>query len=245
MSDEPELIGIDDTFTFSCDPALTCFNQCCRDLNQFLYPYDIVRLKTRLGMRSDVFLDTYTVIYGGDTTGLPVVSFRTRASDGHRCPFVGDEGCKVYPDRPASCRLFPLARAISRSRKTGEIMEHYALIEDPVCRGFDHGNPMTVRQFVTDQGLLPYNTFNDKMIELISMKQQIMPGYLDSPYREKFILGCYNVDGFRDAIIEDGLIDHGLIGAERFEKLRSDDLTTLEIGMAWVTSELFGAPLKL
>ncbi|GAB6093938.1 YkgJ family cysteine cluster protein [Desulfatiferula olefinivorans] len=244
MSDEPELIGIDDTFTFSCGPSLSCFNECCRDLNQFLYPYDIVRLKNRLGMRSDVFLDTYTIIYGGDSTGLPVVSFRTRASDGHRCPFVSDAGCTVYDDRPAACRLFPLARAISRSRTTFEIREHYALIEDPVCRGFDGGTPVTVRRFVADQGLLPYNTYNDKMIELISMKQQIMPGYLDTPYREKFILGCYNVDGFRDAVINDALIDPDLIGPDLLEKLRTDDPTVLDLGLAWVTSELFGTPLK-
>jgi Fe-S-cluster containining protein len=120
MSAEPEYIGIDHPFTFSCNPGVGCFNSCCSDVNQFLYPYDIIRLKNALGMSSSVFLDTYTVIYSGDTTGLPIVSFKTKPENGNACPFVTEMGCGVYENRPASCRTFPLARAISRSARQGK-----------------------------------------------------------------------------------------------------------------------------
>jgi hypothetical protein len=48
-----------DTFTFRCHSDLTCFNQCCRNLNLFLYPYDVLRLRKRLNMDSDRFLEAH------------------------------------------------------------------------------------------------------------------------------------------------------------------------------------------
>ena len=240
MSVEPEYIGIDNSFTFSCHPGVDCFNMCCSDINQFLYPYDIIRLKKNLGLSSGEFLDKYTLIYNGDTTGLPVVSFRTNPREGNPCPFVGETGCQVYDDRPASCRIFPLARAISRSRQTGEITEHFALIKDPICKGFNCNRSVTVRQWVNDQGLEPYNSYNDKMIELISMKQQIMPGPLPGPLKEKFIMACYNIDLFRLKINEENLITEKQIGAVRFEQIIDDDLALLDFGLSWIRQELFG-----
>ncbi len=46
-----------ETFMFRCHPDIGCFNRCCRNLNLFLYPYDVVRLKQALGVTADVFLD--------------------------------------------------------------------------------------------------------------------------------------------------------------------------------------------
>ena len=45
------------TFRFACHPGVSCFTQCCRKLDLFLYPYDIIRLKKRLGISSEEFLD--------------------------------------------------------------------------------------------------------------------------------------------------------------------------------------------
>ena len=42
------LITDADTFTFRCHPGISCFNLCCRNLNLFLHPYDVVRLKKNL-----------------------------------------------------------------------------------------------------------------------------------------------------------------------------------------------------
>ena len=32
-------------FRFSCHKGLSCFTQCCGDVNIFLTPYDVLRLK--------------------------------------------------------------------------------------------------------------------------------------------------------------------------------------------------------
>ena len=41
-----------DTFNFRCYPGIGCFNLCCRNLNLFIYPYDLIRLKNALGISS-------------------------------------------------------------------------------------------------------------------------------------------------------------------------------------------------
>ncbi len=240
MTIEPEYIGLDDTFKFSCHKKVSCFNQCCIDVNQFLYPYDIIRLKNFLGLTSTEFLQKYAMIYSGDTTGLPVVSLKTKPSDRHACPFVTEQGCSVYSDRPASCRIFPLARAISRSRETGQITEHFALIKDPVCEGFEQGEKIKVRDWIDTQEIIEYNRLNDKMIELISLKHQVMPGPLEGEYKEKFVLGCYDIDTFRKQIFEDGLMEEADFEDGVYEKIKTDDALLLEEGMKWIQKQLFG-----
>ncbi len=51
-----------DNFNFRCHPGIACFNRCCRNLNLFLYPYDVVRLKKRLQISTDNFIDKYVDI---------------------------------------------------------------------------------------------------------------------------------------------------------------------------------------
>ena len=109
------------TFCFTCSPEVTCYNACCRNLNQVLTPYDVLCLRQFLNMSSSDFLSRYTEASTGPATGLPVVSLRFSDADDLACPFVTDAGCRVYPARPASCRTYPLARGISRDRKTGRL----------------------------------------------------------------------------------------------------------------------------
>ena len=160
-------LALDDPFHFSCTKDIACFNECCRDLNQFLTPYDILRLKTRLKLSSNLFLTHYTTRHTGPETGLPVISLKTDSRLNHICPFVTVAGCRVYEDRPSSCRMYPVARAISRSRKTGKITEHFALLKEPHCQGHRQPITQTVTEWIDAQGLRPYNTHNDMMMELI------------------------------------------------------------------------------
>ena len=234
MSEEPRYIGKRERFDFSCGPEKSCFNQCCCDINQFLFPYDILRLARSLSMTTGEFLEKYTYIYAGDTTGLPVVSFMTSAKNNHACPFLSEKGCSVYKDRPASCRMFPVARALARSREDGSITEHFALIEDPICEGFNsHNKTTTPARWMEEQGLKEYNRRNDEMIELISLKQQILPGRLEGDEKEAFVLACYNLDGFRDKV------KAGEIEVEEREAVLENDDALMDAAMAWIKATLF------
>ena len=49
-----------ESFRFRCHEGLSCYNRCCRNLNLFLSPYDVLRLKQGLGITAGDFIDTYT-----------------------------------------------------------------------------------------------------------------------------------------------------------------------------------------
>lgn len=201
-SDELTELGLDDGFAFSCHPGISCFNACCRDLNQFLMPYDILRLKQHLSMDSTDFLAHYTHSHIGPQTGLPVVTLKPADPVGLVCPFVTDGGCSVYDNRPSSCRIYPLVRLLSRSRESGDLTVRYMLLHESHCHGFESSRQQTVRQWVADQGLCPYNEMNDAMMEIIALKNQSIGAELPESLSDFFHAALYDVDRFRRLLVE-------------------------------------------
>jgi Fe-S-cluster containining protein len=238
MNDEMIPLSLDDTLRFACSRSVPCFNECCRDLNQFLTPYDILRLKNALEMTSGEFLSTYTLQHTGPESGLPVVTLKPADPKERTCTFVTKEGCRVYENRPSSCRIYPLARLASRSRETGKITEHWALIREPHCRGFEQDETWVVREWINRQGLLEYNEMNDLLMEIISLKNQCDPGPLDIKSRHMFHMACYDIDNFRGHIFEKGLLNYPEMNIENPESLK-DDTSLLKFGMEWIKKSLF------
>ena len=159
-----------DTFTFSCSAERVCFNDCCRDLNQLLTPYDILRLKQRLNLPANLFLKRYTSTRLGPETGLPVISLTAGPAPERRCPFVNPQGCRAYEDRPSSCRMYPLARIVSRCRESGRLREHYILLQETHCMGLTRAPVQTVGEWLEGQALSVYNEMNDLMMNIIALK---------------------------------------------------------------------------
>ena len=79
VGDYPRL-GPDDTFQFGCHPGVSCFNQCCGDVNIFLSPYDVLRMKKRLEITSTEFLEKYTFLPVQKDMKTPCRSWHTRIS---------------------------------------------------------------------------------------------------------------------------------------------------------------------
>jgi Fe-S-cluster containining protein len=109
-----------DTFNFRCHSGLTCFNQCCRNLNLFLYPYDVLRLRKHLDMDSDRFLEAHVdVVLLREGNHFPDVLLRMADNESKTCPFLSDAGCTVYPDRPDTCRTFPVEHGMLFTDRPG------------------------------------------------------------------------------------------------------------------------------
>jgi hypothetical protein len=232
-------IALDEPFRFACSPEVTCFNECCRDLNQSLYPYDILRLKKGLGLSSSEFLKRYTNQHIGPESGLPIVALKTADAERLTCPFVTEKGCRVYLHRPSSCRTYPLVRAISRCRETGKIAERFMLLKEPHCLGFNEPKEQTVRQWLKDQDVEIYNHFNDHLMEIISLKNRLHPGPLDLKSRHLFTVALYDLDNFRTRIFENGLFDNFEMNPRKLETAGTDDTALLEFGIEWVKQSLF------
>ena len=244
MENEFTPLSPDDPFRFCCHKKVACFNECCHDLNQFLTPYDILRLKNGLGLTSIEFLEQYTTRHTGPETGLPIVALKPVSVSGLACPFVRPSGCSVYAYRPSSCRIYPLARAITRSRETGQVKEHFALLKEPHCLGHGQDKLQSVREWISDQELVVYNEFNDMLMDIIAQKNLKGTEPLDMKSQLAFHMALYDLDRFRVQVFEKGLLDEkgpddiGLdnagLGSDLIEQARDDDIALLRVGHGWV-----------
>ena len=239
MSDHLHPIPPEGKFRFACSPTVACFNECCRNLNQFLYPYDILRLKKNLGLLSSEFLARYTTQHIGPESGLPIVALKVADPKQLTCPFVSNRGCRVYPDRPASCRTYPVMRAISRNRETGRVSEHFALLKESHCLGFKSPASQSVHQWLTDQEIETYNHFNDQLLEIIHLKNQLRSGPLDLKARHQFYVALYDLDRFIIQVFKNKLLEDLDIDPEKLAAAKSDDTALLEVAIAYVKQELF------
>jgi Fe-S-cluster containining protein len=244
MHDPISPLAKNQPFCFTCSPQVACFNACCRDLNQVLSPYDVLCLKQYLNLSSSEFLETYTDTHTGPETGLPVVCLRFTADDDLACPFVTDAGCSVYPARPASCRTYPLARGISRDRTTGRLTEHWAIIREPHCLGFNERRSQTVTAWVADQKIAPHNQMNDMMLELISLKNRFRPGVLGPSDENKVYTALYDLDTFRKTVFSNQALAGIAVDPQVLERSATHDLDLLIAAMAWVGQTIFRLPEK-
>lgn len=224
-------LDLEDCFDFCCSPDTACFNDCCRDLNQFLTPYDVFRLKKGLGLSSDQFLARYTRRHTGPGSGLPVVTLIPGDPDRLTCPFVTPSGCLVYPDRPSSCRTYPLMRMVRRCRDTGNRLEEYRLLREPHCRGFDALRRRTAREWIVEQGLDEYNAENDRLIEVISLKARLSSKALPPSLADRVYAALYDLDGLRERLRDGSLTG---IHGELAESAQADEAARLHLGLEWV-----------
>ncbi len=238
---EPDLtpISLQESFRFSCSPDVPCFNECCRDLNQFLTPYDILRLKNHLELPSGEFLRNYTSQHIGPESGLPIVTLKPNDPHKLTCPFVTDAGCRVYENRPSSCRTYPLMRAVSRSRSTGEMTAQFMVLRESHCLGFKKGKTRTLRHWNDEQGLAVYNENNDKLMQIISLKNRLRPGSLDIKSSRLFHTALYDLDHFRLQIQNSGLLDNFQVNSRILDATLENDDALLELAMKWIKHVLF------
>lgn len=227
----------DDRFTFACSKEVRCFNECCKNLNQFLTPYDILRLKQSLGISSSLFIERYSFPQIGSETGLPIISLKPVSES--KCPFVTETGCSVYRDRPSSCRAYPLARILSRSRKTGKTTEQYMLFRESHCLGFNTDQEWKVCEWTEDQELSIYYEMNDLLMEIISLKNRFIPGQLDLKSKRAFQMACYDLDAFREHLFQ-----HDSLAGLPFHKdikdaAQQEDVHLLKAGIQWLKHAIF------
>lgn len=142
-----------DTFRFECHPGVACFTRCCRNADMYLYPYDIIRMKERLGISSDEFLKKHTISAFRDNKYFPSLMLKMSDDEEKSCPFLSDKGCTVYEDRPFSCRAYPLERAVARLDDGYGRLVQYFIANHSHCFGHMESREWTVREWTEDQQL--------------------------------------------------------------------------------------------
>jgi Fe-S-cluster containining protein len=230
----------DDTFSFACHPGVPCFNNCCGDVNIFLTPYDIIRLKQKLGIRSDEFLSKYTISPFDKNLKYPVVMLKMNEDKAKSCPFVREDGCIVYSDRPWACRMYPLGLASPKDGTAELDDDFYFLLEDTICKGFNEPRKWTVRQWIEDQGIVEYDEMGREFKDL-TLHDFFQEGNNLTPKKvDMFFMACYNLDRFRDFLFGSTFFERFDIDDEKKKKIGSDDIELLRFGYRWLRFALFG-----
>ncbi|RJP73488.1 MAG: YkgJ family cysteine cluster protein [Candidatus Zixiibacteriota bacterium] len=228
-----------DTFRFACRPGVPCFNACCADVNIFLTPYDILRLKNRLGLTSDEFLQKYTLVPIEEHQQYPVILLKMQDNEAKTCHFVTEKGCSVYEDRPWACRYYPLGLASPREGEGGN-EEFFFLLHEEVCRGFEEQDEWTVARWREDQGVTPYDEFGRLFKDLTLHSYFRAQKQLDAGRMELFHMACYDLDTFRRFIRESTFLQRFDLEPGQEERIMADDEELLRFGFRWLLFALFG-----
>ena len=250
LNDLPDLPGLriktGDTFQFRCHEGLGCFNRCCRNLNLFLYPYDVLRLKNSLGTRSGEFIDIHTDVVLRPGSYFPDVLLKMADNDQQTCPFLSEQGCTVYPDRPDSCRTFPVEQGVVF--KGSEKPEPVYFFRPPdFCLGQNESHCFTLATWAKDQDAVTYNAMTVLWSEVRNLFMN-NPWGMEGPtgQRSKMaFMALYNMDSFRDFVFGSSFLKRYKVKSDVQNKLKKNDVELMKFGFSFVKTTLFGIPSSL
>ncbi len=235
-----------DNFTFQCRPELTCFNQCCRNLNLFLYPYDVLQLRQGLGISADAFLEDYVDVVMRKGNFFPDVLLRMSDHEDRACIFSRVSGCRIYKDRPYTCRTFPVEyglRYSAQSRKPALI----GFFRPPeFCLGQYEDHVWTLETWSDDQEATKHQQMARKWSEVKQLFQKD-PWGREGPHGKRAkmaFMASYNMDAFRAFVFESSLLKRYKVKRDLLKKILRDDVELMLFGFDWIRLFVWGIQTK-
>lgn len=237
----PQTIEGDAVIQFRCHKGIDCFNACCKNIDISLTPYDIVRLKKRLGITSGDFLLKYTYPYEMEKDGIAGVKLKP-VENGTACQFMTEEGCSIYEDRPTACRYYPVALLSLRRQDEFTDRTSYALVKENHCHGHFEDRKLTVDEYRKEQGLEEYDELGRGWRQLILKKKSSGPtvGKPSQRSLQLFFMACYDVDQFREFVKGPSFDDVYDIDQATKDKLFNDDIELMLFGQRFLAQVMFG-----
>jgi uncharacterized protein len=223
-------------FRFCCHSGISCFNQCCRNLNLMLYPYDVVRLKKRLGISSDLFLDRYVDLVLRPGNHFPEVLLKMSENNEKTCPFLTEAGCVVYPDRPDACRTFPIERGVI-FQETGTPVRFVYLFRPPAfCMGKNEQTVFTPESWLKDQEAEAYQQMTATWATIKCLfENDPWEGQGPECAKAKMaFMAAYNMDRFREFVFNSTFLKRYKVKADALKKIRTSDADLMRLGFEWI-----------
>jgi len=242
----PGVLKEGESFSFRCHSGLACFNKCCRNINLFLYPYDVLRLRKRLGISSDEFIDSYVDIVLRPSGFFPEVLLRMSENPEKTCPFLTETGCSVYSDRPDTCRTFPVEQGIYHDAKNNKNTLIHFFRPPGFCLGQHENKKWTAESWAKDQVASAHNKMTAMWADLASLFQNNPweGEETNGPKAKMAFMATYNIDRFRDFIFTSSFLKRYIIKHELLTKIKNNDSELLKFGFIWVKYFLWGINTK-
>ncbi len=235
-----------ETFRFRCHDGLACFNRCCRNLNLFLSPYDVLRLKQGLGINAGEFIDRYTDAVLRDGKHFPELLLRMNDDAEATCSFLSEAGCTAYEFRPDTCRTFPAEHGIYYD-DTGKKKRVLFLRPPTFCEGIHEERELTMESWQKDQNAEKHNAMNELWGEVETLFTN-NPWGAEGPNGQRgkmAFMAAYNVDAFRSFLFESSFLKRCKIKSDLKIKLKRDDVAVMKFGFEWIKLFLYGIPSKM
>ncbi len=237
----PNMVGAEHVIQFSCHKGIACWNACCSNIDISLTPYDILRLRTRLGIGSTQFLKDYTVPHEFEKDGIAGVKLRP-VEGGTACRFMRPEGCGVYQDRPTACRYYPVALLSMRRQDEYVDRDAYAIVKEDHCQGHQVARSLSIADYRREQGLDEYDELARGWRQLVLKKKSSGPtiGKPSLRSRQLFFMACYDIDRFREFVGADSFGQLFDLPADERAALLADDVALLQFAYRFLRQVLFG-----
>ena len=211
-----------------------------------LYPYDVIRLKQNLGITSDRFLDEYVDVVLRPNSYFPDVLLKMADNEEKTCPFLTTEGCSVYPDRPDTCRTFPVEQAVMFDEKNNP-REIFHLFRPPdFCLGQNEDTQWGIETWDKDQEAEKHHKMTVAWAKIKHMFQ-IDPWRgqgPNCPNGKMAFMATYNVDAFREFVLNSSFLKRYRVKPDVIRKLKVNDVTLMKLGFDWVMLFVWGVPSK-
>ena len=227
-------------FNFGCHKDILCFTQCCARLRLILTPYDIVRIKKRLGLPSDEFLEKYTETVIDRQHRFPLVKLKMNEPPEEDCPFVTKEGCTIYEDRPEACRLYPVGRASAMPNGAPASNETFFMVVEPHCQGFKEKQLWTLDEWLNHEGVSEYAAVNEPWRGIVTSTKSLGSEAHIPQKHQMFFMASYNLDKFREFIFKSRFFDRLQVDSIMKDRLKTDDVTLMRFAFDWLRFSLFG-----
>ena len=226
-----------EAFRFACHPGVPCFNACCRDLDLLLNPYDVLRLRRNLGVTGQELFSRFVDAVELPETGLPAAALRMADAPGRPCPFVRAAGCTVYEDRPAACRTYPLGRGTGLD-EAGAVVEHWCVVREDHCRGFDEPPQWTSATWAADQSTAEYAAVDDRYLTMAARASRL--GLCLSQLQQRQVgVALFQLDRFAEILQGGDLLERLSVPCTERDAIVANERLTLDFALDWLEQELF------
>ena len=236
----PTMLDLGSKLQFRCYKGISCYNACCRKADVTLTPYDIIRLKDRLGISATEFLKEHTVPFQMDKDGLPGVKLRT--TDEGACLFMNEAGCSVYKDRPTACRYYPLGHMAMRATGSTTDETHYFMVKESHCKGHDEERELTVSDYLKEQETAEYDELNREWMQLMLKRRSMGPtvGRPPAASLQMFFMCSYDMDRFRRFVLSENFRNTYDLEESAYEVFAREDISLMQFGVRLMKQVFFG-----
>jgi Fe-S-cluster containining protein len=189
-------------FSFECKKC----GSCCRNNVTRLFPWDVIRLCTKLKIHTSLFLEKYCNMTRDPETRMPIPLLKTD----NACRFLKDK-CTVYEARPFICRMCPIGLSYKAVAK-----KYCYPIND--CKGSDSKKEMAVEEYFKQEGLKDDFEMLEKWKAFLI--RMVQTGYYGPDLDRMLVAIFYDYDNFASIEIRRNLMIDDKEGIkERFDQM--------------------------